>query len=94
MSLGQSSSHFGYLADFPVAVGFLEEEMATHSSILAWIIPWTEDSRLHTVHGAAESQTRLQRLSTHVVVLEAASLQSVCSRSGAQPCPTLRLRGL
>ena len=21
----------------------LEEEMATHSSILAWIIPWTED---------------------------------------------------
>ena len=23
----------------------LEEEMATHSSILAWEIPWTEDSR-------------------------------------------------
>ena len=23
---------------------FLEEEMATHSSILAWRIPWTEDS--------------------------------------------------
>ena len=22
----------------------LEEEMATHSSILAWKIPWTEDS--------------------------------------------------
>ena len=22
----------------------LEEEMATHSSILAWEIPWTEDS--------------------------------------------------
>ena len=21
----------------------LEEEMATHSSILAWIIPWTEE---------------------------------------------------
>ena len=22
----------------------LEEEMATHSSILAWTIPWTEDA--------------------------------------------------
>ena len=22
----------------------LEEEMATHSSILAWIIPWTEEN--------------------------------------------------
>ena len=29
----------------------LEEEMATHSSILAWKIPWTEEpGRLHTVH--------------------------------------------
>ena len=31
----------------------LEKEMATHSSILAWRIPWTEEpSRLH-VHGVA-----------------------------------------
>ena len=30
----------------------LEEEMATYSSILAWKIPWTEESgRLHIVHG-------------------------------------------
>ena len=29
----------------------LEEEMATHSSILAWRIPWTED----TVHGVIVS---------------------------------------
>ena len=28
----------------------LEEEMATHSSILAWQIPWTEEP---TVHGIA-----------------------------------------
>ena len=35
----------------------LEEGMATHSSILAWKIPGTEE--LHTVHGAAKSQTRL-----------------------------------
>ena len=35
----------------------LEEEMATHSSIVAWEILWTEDSgELHTVHGAAKRQ--------------------------------------
>ena len=31
-----------------------EKEMATHFSILAWKIPWTEEPLLH---GAAESQT-------------------------------------
>ena len=32
----------------------LEKEMATHSSILAWKIPWTEEpGRPHTVHGVA-----------------------------------------
>ena len=35
----------------------LEEGMATHSSILAWRIPWTEEpGMLHTVHGVAKSQ--------------------------------------
>ena len=34
----------------------LEKEMATHSSILAWTIPWTEEpGRQATVHGLAES---------------------------------------
>ena len=36
----------------------LEKEMATHSSTLAWKIPWTEErGRLHTVHGVTESDT-------------------------------------
>ena len=35
---------------------YLEKEMATHSSILAWRIPWTEEpGRL--VYGVAESDT-------------------------------------
>ena len=34
----------------------LEKETATHSSVLAWEIPRTEES---TVHGAAKSQTQL-----------------------------------
>ena len=37
----------------------LGKEMATHSSILAWEIPWTEEPDGLTVHGVAKSQTRL-----------------------------------
>ena len=40
--------------------------MATHSSILAWKIPWTEEpGRLHTVHGITQSWARPKRLSTN-----------------------------
>ena len=39
--------------------------MATHSSILAWRIPWTEDPRWATAHRVAKSQTQLKQLSTH-----------------------------
>ena len=35
----------------------LEEGMATHSSILAWRMPWTKEPA--TVHGVAKSQTQL-----------------------------------
>ena len=39
---------------------FVEEEMATHSSTLAWKIPRTEEpGGLHRVHGVTKSQTRL-----------------------------------
>ena len=41
---------------------FLEEEMATHSSILAWRIPMGRGAWRATVHGAAKSQTRLRDL--------------------------------
>ena len=36
----------------------LEEEMATHSSILAWVIPWTEEPE---GYGAAKSRTLLSQ---------------------------------
>ena len=35
----------------------LEKEMATHSSILAWEIPWAEEPGRAAVDGVAESQT-------------------------------------
>ena len=38
----------------------LEEGLVTHSSILAWRIPWREESgSLYIVHGAEKSQTGL-----------------------------------
>ena len=43
----------------------LEEGRATHSSILAWTVPWAEEPVVHRVR---ESQTQLKRLSrlTHM----------------------------
>ena len=42
-----------------------EEEMATHSSILAWTVPWTEDWRA-TVHRVPKSRAQLSsRAHTH-----------------------------
>ena len=40
----------------------LEEGIATHSSILAWRIPWTEEP----VHRVGKSRTGLKQLSMHV----------------------------
>ena len=40
--------------------GPLEEGMATHSSILAWRIPWKEDPGRLIIHGATKSCTRVK----------------------------------
>ena len=37
----------------------LEKEMATHSSILAWKISWTEEPGGLQVHGVAKSRAQL-----------------------------------
>ena len=39
----------------------LEKGMATHSSILVWRIPWTEEPGRATVHGVTKSQTGLSK---------------------------------
>ena len=42
----------------------LEKEMATHPSIYAWRIPWTEESgSLRSI--ALQSQIQMKQLSTH-----------------------------
>ena len=47
--------------------------MATHSSILAWRIPWTEDSGGLQSISVAKSQTRLKRLSMRAVYISTIS---------------------
>ena len=42
----------------------LEKEMATHSSVLAWRIPGTEEPDGAAVCGVTQSRTRLKRLSS------------------------------
>ena len=42
----------------------LEKEMATHSSILAWRISMERGAWWAAVYGAAQSRTRLKRLSS------------------------------
>ena len=55
----------------------LEEDMATHSSILAWRIPWTEESsRLQSLHSQSGRQLS-DRICMHkVYVTEAMSIAS------------------
>ena len=44
--------------------GPLEEGVATHSSVLAWRIPWTEEPGGATVQNVTKSQTQSKQLST------------------------------
>ena len=43
-------------------VAVVEKETATHSSIHAWKIPWTEEPGGLQSHGVAKSRTRLSDL--------------------------------
>ena len=39
--------------------------MATHSGILAWEIPWTEEPGVLRVHGVAKESDMIQRLNNN-----------------------------
>ena len=54
----ESTCNAGDLGSIPGLAGPVEEGMATHSSILAWRIPWTEEPR-GLGHGVAKSRTQL-----------------------------------
>ena len=54
------------MSDFPFTFHFhaLEKEMATHSSVLVWRIPGTEEPGGLSSYGVTQSRTRLKRLSS------------------------------
>ena len=54
----------------------LEEDTATHSSILAWRIPWTEESGGLQFMGS-QSLTQLKRLSTFVLSISSLAVYSI-----------------
>ena len=55
----KSAYNAGDLGSVPGLEDALEKGMATHSSILAWRIPWTEETWQAIVRGVAKNQTRL-----------------------------------
>ena len=57
-----SAYNVGDLGSMPGSRSSLEKEMATHSSILAWRLPWTEKPG---VHGVAKSQTQLSDINAY-----------------------------
>ena len=52
----------------------LEKEMATHSSILAWEIPWTEVPGGATVHGVTKGSDTTTKQQYSLVIRYIASL--------------------
>ena len=58
LAMQETTSNVGNASLIPVSERTLKKEMATHSSILAWEIPWTEEiGRLYVVHGSQKSWT-------------------------------------
>ena len=56
-----------------------EEEMATHSSILAWEIPWMEEPGGYSPWGSQKSQTQFSDLTAsdnnHIVLIVETNLE-------------------
>ena len=54
------------LSDFTFTFHFhaLEKEMATHSSVLAWKVPWTEEPG--GLHGVAKQSDMAEKITLHM----------------------------
>ena len=65
--------------------------MATHSSILVWRTPWTEEPGGLQSRGIAKSQTQLKQLSTAQPIFSKWRSQRVCVCVCARGCARLYL---
>ena len=74
----ESACHVGDTSFISGSGRFPAEEMATHSSILAWEIPWTEEPGGLQPWGCKrlghdlETKTTTKRAQTHISVIEKA----------------------
>ena len=60
--------------------GPLQEEMATHSSLLAWRIPWTEKpGELGSPHAEVTESDTMRQLNTHTQCISTQWLSSWAS---------------
>ena len=57
LSIKESAGSAGDMCSIPGSGRALEKEMTTHSSILAWKIPWTEEPGELQSMGLQKSQT-------------------------------------
>ena len=71
----------------------LDGVTATHSSILAWRIPWTEDPG-ELVHSVAKSQTTLKQLNpgNNMGLCNVSKLIKLCRVFGISIIPRLSLK--
>ena len=90
----------GYMQEAPVgSLGWedpLEEKMATYSSLLAWRIPWSEETGQLQSMGCKESDTTewLRNTHTHTHFILKLGTQSKINRSlfwGSQTCARLQV---
>ena len=58
--LKNPSANAGDMGSIPGCEDLLEKEMVTHSSFLAWEIPWTEEAGKLQFIGLQKSLTRLR----------------------------------
>ena len=74
----------------------LENEIATHSSLLAWRIPWTEEPGGLQSTGVAKSRTRLSNFtSLHFTSIQSQDIgQYIQSENVSQLCDSLQPHGL
>ena len=65
----ESACHTRNVGSIPDQADPLEKEMSTHSSILAWEIPWTEDSGGLQTMWSQKNQTQLSDQTTCISVI-------------------------
>ena len=90
LSCKESTSKVGDTSLIPEPGRYAGKEMATHSSVLAWKIPWTEELGGAAVHGAARVRYDFvtDPSTSYLVFTECSTVAPRCHQ-GLVPGPTV-----